>query len=202
MLIGQITRKRPLGREHADPPVAAEEHRLLVEVAAQRVERAAADHHPDGVDPDVLPEFRIATEHDRFDGGQGTDTGVVVVEVIVIIVGRDPGNFLSVVVERLGEFGGSPRGGAPVDLRSRDDLVDRGHHALPAARDDLADGVPALAASPAGELLNAACHQAQVRVAVEEPSHGGHFAHRAERGDHGQRVGQRAHRGLGGPLGQ
>ena len=182
MLVGQIPRERPLGREHADPTVPAEEHRLLVEVAAQRVERAAAGHHPDGVDPDVLPEFRVAAKHQTFARSHRAGLGnrvIVLIEIVEALVGRHGASRL-VIVERLLEFGGGQRGGTPVDFRDGDDLVDRGHHCVPAARDDLADGVPAFAAGPAGELFDTTGDEAQVRVAVEEPCHRGQFAHRPE----------------------
>src|SRR6185312_9466948 len=56
VLVGQVARHGPLGREHADPAVAAQEDRAVVHVAAQRVERAGRRHQLDRVDAHLVPE--------------------------------------------------------------------------------------------------------------------------------------------------
>jgi site-specific DNA-cytosine methylase len=101
-------------------------------------------------------------------------------------------------VEWFGEFVGGRRCGALVDLGGDDDLVDSRQHPVPSAGDDFADGIPAFAAGSPGELLEAAGHQAQIRIAVEEAGHRRKLAHRPERGNDGEGVRQRSHGVLGG----
>ena len=203
MLVGEIPRQGALRSEHADPAVAAQEHRLAVEIAAQRVEGAAADHHPHRVDADVLPEALIATEHQALAGrGDAAVLGGVLVVIVLIQLGGDAGEARAVIGEGFVEFGGGLGGSACVHLGCGDSLIDRGQYAVPAAGDDFADAVPALEARPPGELFDTTGHQAEVRVAVEEPCHRRQFAHRPDRGRDGQGVGDCAHRGLGGLLGQ
>ncbi len=54
----------------------------------------------------------------------------------------DVHRFVLEVLVRLIEFGGGLRRGGRIDFRGGDDLVDRRHHAVPAAGDDLADPCP------------------------------------------------------------
>ena len=63
VLVGEVAGQRPLGAEHADPSVAAQEDRAIVQVAAQRVERARTRHDPDRVDTHLQPEVLVAAQH-------------------------------------------------------------------------------------------------------------------------------------------
>ena len=81
-----------------------------------------------------------------------------------------------------------------VHVGGADDLVDGAEHVVPAAPDDVGDRVPALEPGLAGEVVDAAAQRAQRRVAVEELHHRRQLAHRPDRRDDRQRIGQRGHR--------
>ena len=206
MLVGQVAGQRATRAEHTDSSVAAQEDWLVVEIAAQREERARAGHHPHRIDTDPVPEVLVAAEHPPL-GRCGECLGFVV--GIDDVIDHDV-RIVGVVVHLLVDLGlgrglsqlglGLLRRGL-IDVGCADDGVERVDHVVPAASDHRLDLGPPLAAGAAGEGVDSAAQLSEHRVAVEELGDRGQLAHRADRRHDGQSPMQLRHRLLAGLLG-
>ncbi len=157
--------RRALAAEHLDLPVGAEEHRLVVEVAAQGDDLARARRDPDGIDADLLPE----------------PGGPLVVDLlrVVLVVGDGVGD--REVVGRLvvGDhdllLGRGERGA--VDVRGVDHVVDRVDDVVPALGDRLDELAPQPRAFAPDERQRALVQQAEAGCGVQHLGDGVELAH-------------------------
>ncbi|SHV39989.1 Uncharacterised protein [Mycobacteroides abscessus subsp. abscessus] len=152
VFVGEVPGQRPLGAEHTDSSVASQEDRLVVQVAAQRVEGPRVGDHLDRVDTDLQPEVLVAAEDDVVIRGVfvlgvvvfGRIVGLVlvfvrtlVVRVRILVKKVQLVVVLEVVVLIDGILGGSKQLGVRgsgeflVDIGCCGDLVDRVDHGVP-----------------------------------------------------------------------